>query len=190
MTGKKISGSCKKKLKKSSNPASLITDHGYKRFLRMSSQAQVAIDEEKVRTAAQWDGLHGVITNMPDMEPRAVLQRYHRLWEIEECFRISKHDLKFRPVFHWTPPRIRAHIAICFMTLLCVKHLQYRVAVTTQQRMSAQAIIRELTSLQCSVVRDKANGSRYAIPSAISDDAQNILKTVGSKATTTPYKIS
>jgi transposase len=179
-----------KKLEKSSHPASLITNHGYKRFLNVSSQAQVSIDEEKVRTAAQWDGLHGVITNIQDMEATAVLQRYHRLWEIEECFRISKHDLRFRPIFHWTPSRIRAHIAICFMTLLCVKHLQYRVAVTTQQTISARAIIRELTALQCSIVRDKATGTRYAIPSAISDDAKKILKTVGCKATTTPYKIS
>ena len=51
----------------------------------------------------------------------------HELWRIEESFRIQKHDLKVRPVFHWNESRIRAHLAICFMAFCCVRHLEYRV---------------------------------------------------------------
>ena len=42
---------------------------------------------------------------------------------------MSKHDLKVRPIYHWTPQRIRAHLAITFVTLLCVRHLQYRMSL-------------------------------------------------------------
>ncbi len=49
---------------------------------------------------------------------RAILSQYRGLWQVEDTFRVSKHDLKIRPIYHWTPRRIEAHIAIAFMSLL------------------------------------------------------------------------
>ena len=47
----------------------------------------------------------------------------------EESFRIAKHDLKVRLIWYWNSARIRAHIAIAFMAVACVRHLAYRVTV-------------------------------------------------------------
>ena len=69
-----------------------------------------------------------MITNLRDMPSAEVLTRYHGLWQVEESFPIIKHDLRVRPIWHWTSDRIRAHIAISFMAFACVRHLAFRVA--------------------------------------------------------------
>ena len=61
-----------------------------------------------------------VITNLPDTPHQEVLSHYRGLWQVEESFRITKHDLKVRPVYHWTPSRVRAHIVISFMAFACI----------------------------------------------------------------------
>ena len=52
---------------------------------------------------------NGVITNLPDMDSAEVLSHYHGLWQVEETFRISKHDLRVRPIYHWTPAQVHRH---------------------------------------------------------------------------------
>ena len=96
------------KLQKSKNPADLISNYGYKKYLKIDNKTSVSINEEKIKAAELWDGLHGVFTNTTRsiLNPYAVLNQYHGLWQIEDCFRIGKHDIRIRPVFHWTPNRI------------------------------------------------------------------------------------
>ncbi|NTV67872.1 MAG: hypothetical protein HGB06_09380 [Chlorobaculum sp.] len=60
------------------------------------------IDDEKIHAAARWEGLHGVITNIADMTASEVFEHYRGLWQVEKTFRLSKHDLKVRPIYHWT----------------------------------------------------------------------------------------
>ena len=106
--------SYKKKLKRSRKPAS-FSSRGYGRFLSFSDIGDVAIDEALIKDAAKWDGLHAILIHgADDLDVLDVIARYHQLWEIEACFRTNKHDLKIRPIYHWTPQRVRAHIAICY----------------------------------------------------------------------------
>ena len=49
------------------------------------------------------------------------LEQYSKLWQIEDCFRVAKHDLRIRPIFHWTPQRVRAHLLIRFLALVCLR---------------------------------------------------------------------
>jgi transposase len=81
------------------------------------------LNEEKIQKDGKWDGLHGVITNIDDLKPEEILAQYKGLWQIEETFRISKLDLQVRPIYHWTPRRVKAHIAIAFMALTCIRNL-------------------------------------------------------------------
>ena len=53
------------------------------------------------------------------------MQQYRGLWQIEQTFRIAKHNLRIRPVFHYTLKRIDAHFAICYMALALVRSLEY-----------------------------------------------------------------
>jgi transposase len=177
-----------KKLRKSKDPKTLISNYGYKKYITVEGDANIKLDESKLAEEAKWDGLHGVITNLQDKKAQEILAHYRGLWEIEESFRISKHDLKVRPIFHWVPPRIQAHLAIAFMAFTCVRHLEHRVALQ-YQCMSPEAIRTELLHIQTSFLRHKQTRKLYCIPSKVSNEAKKIYQTVGLKISTVPFEV-
>ena len=176
------------KLKRSGNAKGWLGNRGYQRFLRVEGDAELVVDEEKVQEQERWDGIYGVITNLPDMPAREVMAQYHGLWQVEETFRVTKHDLQVRPMFHWTPRRIKAHIAIAFMTLLCVRHLEYRTRIQ-QRKMSPEVIRQALVQVQCSVVEDQSTKKRYAIPSSMREVAQKLYAVMGLQKSVTPFEL-
>lgn len=180
----------RKKLKDNKNLKSYLSNSGYKRFLEVENDTDLILNEEKIEQAARWDGLHGVVTNIPagQMNMEDVANRYREQWQIEECFRISKHDLRMRPVFHWSPQRVRAHIMICFVALVCIRHLAYRVKLRYEP-MSPARIIRELKTIQASILRHQETSARYVVPSSVSKDAKKIYTTMALKTGTTPYEM-
>lgn len=162
---------------KKGNPNKLITNAGVKNFVTKDEDASICLDEEKVQLAAQWDGLHGVITNITDESAESLIARYARLWVIEESFRINKHTLQMRPIFHWKPERIHAHIALCYMTFSVLRHLQYRVNLT--QKISIDSILDELLNVQASIHIHKQTHDRYRLPGHFSNHARKIYKAFG-----------
>jgi transposase len=176
------------KIARSEKPESLIRNYGYKRFLRIEGDSKIVLDERKLAQAARWDGLHGVITSAKELTASEAIEQYRKLWQIEDCFRVAKHDLRIRPIFHWTPQRVRAHLLICFLALVCLRSLAYRVRLRFEA-MSPERIIRALNSVQTSLLRDTSNQRRYVLPSRISEDARKLYTTLGLKPDTTPYEI-
>jgi len=100
-----------------------INNKGYNKYLRMEGSIQVSIDLEKFEADSQWDGLKGYITNT-SLSKEEVIENYGQLWKIEKAFRISKSDLKIRPVFHYRQRRIEAHICITFAAYKVYKELE------------------------------------------------------------------
>ena len=117
------------KLERSDNPKELLSNNGVKRFIAVEGDARLTVNPEKIAEAERWDGLAGVTTNLHDASVSEVMAHYHGLWQVEESFRITKHDLKVRPIWHWNENRIRAYIAIAFMAFACGRHLACRVAI-------------------------------------------------------------
>ena len=180
----------RKKLAKSNNPKDLLNNYGYKKYLQVDGETTLSVNPDKITEAQRWDGLHGVITNLPESTGHAtILGQYRGLWQVEDTFRVSKHDLKVRPIYHWTPPRIRAHIAIAFMTLLCVRHLQYRMALQARA-VSPEVIRNALVHVQHSVLEHKQTKRRYVIPSAISETGRQLYKVMGLTHSGTPYELT
>lgn len=176
-----------KKLSKSKAPLSLSSGGG-KKYLKNVGESTVEIDEEKIQKDAVWDGLHGVVTNIKEMETSEILGYYAGLWQIEECFRISKHDLKIRPVYHWTPRRIKAHIAICFMALCCVRYLTYRMKLQ-QEAMSPEEIRRNLMSVKHVILLNRKSEERYVMPMKPQDGAAKIYQAMCLKINMKPYRL-
>lgn len=58
------------------------------------------------------------------MSPEEVYEAYQNLWTVERSFRITKGTLDVRPMFHFTPRRIEAHVCICFVALKVYKELE------------------------------------------------------------------
>jgi transposase len=151
------------------------------------------IDEEKIAMDAKWDGLHGVLTDMPvteEEEIRTVLSHYHSLWRIEESFRIKKSGLKIRPIYHYKRERILGHVALIYMAYACVRHLQARVELLQKAEMSVEEIRKALMGVTSSLIRDKSNGKLYRFPKEMRPEAGRIYKSLGLKRGTRPMEIT
>jgi len=171
-----------KKLEKTKNPKNLISNYGYQKYIKLdvNGAMRVSVDREKYEHAARWDGLVGVFTNQNRLNDSETLEHYSSLWQIEESFRIQKHDLRIRPIYHWTPRRVKAHIAISFMAFTCVRHLEYLVK-SQYKKLSPEAIRQTLLKVQATVIGDKKTGRKYLLPSRIESEAKHIYGLVGAK---------
>jgi transposase len=100
-----------------------INNKGYNKYLRMQGQVAIEIDYDKFNEDKQWDGLKGYITNTT-LKPATVLEQYRNLWHIEKAFRMSKTDLRIRPIYHRLKRRIEAHICLSFTAYAIYKELE------------------------------------------------------------------
>ena len=101
-----------------------INNRGYNRFLKIAGEATITIDEGSIEADNRWDGLKGFITNT-HLSAKDVAGNYVQLWQIENAFRISKTDLKVRPIHHYLKARIEAHICIAFVAYTIYKDLDH-----------------------------------------------------------------
>ena len=113
-----------------------------------------------------------------------MLSHYRELWQTEQRFRITKHDLNVRPIFRWTPRRVQAHVAISFMVLMCVRHLQYWIGL--QQCYSPHVIREALLKAQYCVVEHRKSGQRDAIPMQLGDASKKLYAAMGIQRPMTP----
>jgi len=180
--------SIQKRLAKTKNPKDYLSSYGYKKYIKLNTAASLALDEDKIKTDSAWDGLLGVITNDKDMPPVEILSHYHNLYQVEDAFRVTKHDLAVRPVFHWKPQRIKAHLALCFCAYALVKHMQYRIRLL-YQKLSPEKIRHTLVKVQTSILYDRQKKIRYGLPSRMSADARKIYDVLRIKRNLTPYII-
>lgn len=100
-----------------------INNRGYNKFLILKGNVDVEIDENKIKDDQLWDGLKGYITNTR-LSSNKIVENYRHLWQIEKAFRISKTDLKIRPVYHYHRKRIEAHICIVFVAYTIYKEME------------------------------------------------------------------
>jgi transposase len=166
----------------------LIPNYGSKKYISIEN-GSASINPKNIEADAEWDGLHGVITNATDKTPSELLSRYRELWQIEEAFRISKHDLRMRPIYHWTENRIKAHVAICFLAFTLAKQAVYRIALQ-QEPMSFEQIRNELLHAQSSVVIDLASKKNYIIPSHVTVNQKKLYQAFGLKRSQVPYELT
>lgn len=96
-----------------------------KSYVSLSQEDSVIeIDKAKLEEAKKFDGYFTIQTNIKECNPADVLAHYSGLWQIEQTFRITKYNLKIRPVFHYNPTRIKAHFAICYIALVLIRTLE------------------------------------------------------------------
>ena len=104
-----------------------LNRRGYNKFLKLTGEVTVEIDETRIEQAARWDGLKGYLTNT-DLAPDEVIENYGQLWQIEKAFRISKTDLRIRPMYHRRRRRIEAHVLVAFVAYTIYKELERLLA--------------------------------------------------------------
>ena len=100
-----------------------INNRGYNKYLRIEGKVNVKIDYDKFENDKKWDGLKGYLSNA-ELSPRQIIENYKNLWHIEKAFRMSKTDLRIRPIYHRIRERIEAHICISFTAYAIYKELE------------------------------------------------------------------
>jgi transposase len=85
-----------------------------------------SLNKEKISEEEVYDGFYGVCTNLEDSAP-IIAEVNSRRWEIEECFRIMKHEFKARPVYLSDDDRILAHFVTCFIALIVYRLTERRL---------------------------------------------------------------
>lgn len=126
-----------------------INKRGYNKFLEISDNVKVKISQDKIKEDEKWDGMKGYITNTT-LSASEVYAQYNGLWVVERAYRITKGTIEMRPMFHFTPRRIEAHVCICFVAYKMYKELE-RVLKISGIDLSADkalAIAKTITTLK------------------------------------------
>ena len=90
------------------------------KFLKKVENHDLELNTENVIKSQLLEGLKGYLTNAINLTDEEIIAKYFQLWQIEKSFRISKSDLKVRPIFHTIRKRIEAHLTIIFASLAII----------------------------------------------------------------------
>jgi transposase len=95
------------------------------KFIKTQGERPV-LNKELIEKSKKLLGIKGYYTNLTEdlASNQTIIDRYHELYKVEQAFRISKHDLQARPIFHFKDDPIHLHILICFMALVVSKHIE------------------------------------------------------------------
>jgi transposase len=136
-----------------------ITNRGYNKYLKLEGETTLSINYDKYNGDAKWNGLKGYLTNT-DLSNEEVIRQYKQLWHIEKTFRISKTDLRIRPIFHYLKKRIEAHICISFAACVIYKELEQQLAKEKSQ-LSPEKVIDILKTIYAITIRAPYSKTKY-----------------------------
>ena len=131
------------------------------------------LDEASLARAQSLVGLKGYVTNIPAtvMPAGQVIAKYHDLWHVERSFRMSKSDLRARPMFHRTRDAIEAHLTIVLTALAIAHNIQERTGL------SIAKVIKQLRPLRSATIA--INGATETFPPQVPAAQQEILTALG-----------
>ena len=106
-------------------------------------------------------GIKGYVTNISAdiLSDAQVISYYQELWHVEQAFRMSKTDLRTRPIFHHAHEAIKAHVLLCFMALMIGKFLE------SKSGLSLRRIRDILWNVHEAHIEDKLTGMRITLRS-------------------------
>jgi hypothetical protein len=147
----------------------LVASKRFGPYLSLDHQGRPVIDRSKVHRAEQLDGKFVLTTNDDTLSAADIALGYKSMWIIEACFRkLKTTGLGIRPMFHWTPRRIVAHVKLCVLALIV-----QRAAETAAEAPWSQ-LVDVLERLKA--VRYTAEGETIVQASRIGPELAAILK--------------
>src|SRR5689334_5726235 len=147
----------------------LLASRRYGRYLTTDYTGRPRLDAAKVKAAEKLDGKFVVITNDDTLSAEDIALGYKGGWIIESCFRRMKQTgLEVRPMFHWTPRRIEAHVKLCVLALQMQRGAEIRCSLPWAR------IAHELGALKA--VRYQAGGQGIVQRTKIAGTLAELLK--------------
>lgn len=107
------------------------------------------------------------------MDPGEVIAKYHDLWHVEQSFRMSKTDLRARPIFHRTKDSIEAHLTIVFAALAVSRLVQERTGLAIGN------VVKKLRPLRSATIA--INGTRHTFPPQVEPEIRELLDLISGR---------
>lgn len=136
---------------------------------------QMVLNEKLIEKSEKLLGIKGYYTDISESiaDNATIISRYHDLYKIEQAFRISKNDLKTRPIFHFKEEPIQLHMLICFMALALSKHIELAT------ELSIKAFLTQAKKITDARLLNKITGQeikmRTPIPRQLSKNTSKII---------------
>jgi transposase len=147
----------------------LLASRRFGPYLGQNDHGRPYIDPAKVTAACRLDGKFVLTTNDDTLSVADIALGYKGMWIIEACFRRMKTSgLEVRPMFHWTPHRIVAHVKLCLLALMIQRTAEIATKASWAQLAAA------LERLQA--VRYTCEGETIVQASRITPELASILK--------------
>ena len=128
----------------------------------IETKAMLYLDEARIREEEQYDGYYAIVTSELDRSDAEIIEIYHGLWKIEETFKVSKSDLRTRPVYVSLEAHIEAHFLTCFVALLLMRVLELRMnRAGTGRTFSVFELLDSLRKYTCSHVGENIYSFQY-----------------------------
>ncbi len=136
------------------------------KFLSIKTKEK-KLNQALIDKAKSLAGIKGYVTNlaMPDEQ---VIVSYHQLWHVEQSFRMSKSDLRARPIFHHKRDSIEAHLTIVLAALAIGKTIEKNTGL------SIKRFIRTLRPIRSGIVT--INGQEYQAEAEIQPEIKILMR--------------
>lgn len=157
--------------KHSKRTCELLASERFGRYLRQTKRGVLRIDRAAVKRDQRFDGKWVVTSNDDSMTPEDLALGYKQLLRVEECWRTMKSGLRMRPVYHWAPHRIEAHIKLCVLGLLLERIAETRAKDTWRN------LVAKLDTVK--VVEYTRGAVRVRQTTELRAEVAGLLKTLG-----------
>lgn len=151
-----------------------LNNRGYNKYLKLEGDVKISIDKQKYQDDAKWNGLKGYTTNT-ELSTADIINNYKYLWQIEKAFRISKTDLRIRPIYHRLKHRIEAHICISFCAYKIYKELERQLNIK-KARISPEKAIDIANTIYEITIQTPLSNTQYSRLYIDKEEQQLLIK--------------
>ena len=143
------------------------------KFLK-TQEAKTTLNEELIEKTTKLLGVKGYYTDIEESvaDSKTIIERYHDLYKVEQAFRVSKNDLKTRPIFHFKEEPIKLHLLICFMALAVSKHIEIKAAT------SIRSFLMECRKVTDARMLNKVNKKEIRMRAQIPSDLRQMISKI------------
>ena len=166
---------CKQLLDRGTGAVDASIKHGVRQFLRIKKGAKVAYatNDDLYQKRKKQAGYYALVTSHKHTDAMQIYRDLRQLWHIEECFRVMKTNLDTRPVYVWTPKRIRGHFLVCYLALVMERLAYYRIRQVGLD-LSSQKVIELLAQAKMTILeQDKTKKTLYLKQGISANAAKN-----------------
>lgn len=138
------------------------------KFLSVTTKNKT-LNQDLIDKAKALVGVKGYVTNLPTAEASnaQIIAYYHQLWRVEQSFRMSKSDLKARPIFHHLRDSIEAHLTVVMAALAIGRVIEIKTGITTRR------FVKRMRTVRSGIV--VIDGKEYPAKASLPEDVDQLL---------------